>query len=143
MKHVQPAIMAGMFLSFSLLASPLYADEAEVKPVTFKAEVGEDGTQVVEILGGEYFFTPNRIIVKVNIPVVLRVRKESYVVPHNIAIKAPDAGIDFDVDFGREASEIKFTPTKKGEYPMECTKQLLWFKSHKESGMVGVLEVVD
>jgi plastocyanin len=38
---------------------------------------------------------------------------------------------------------IKFTPTKIGKYAMYCDKKLLWFKSHRERGMEGVIEVVE
>jgi hypothetical protein len=29
-----------------------------------------------------------------------------------------------------------------GEYPFYCSKKLLFFKSHREKGMEGMLEVV-
>ena len=38
---------------------------------------------------------------------------------------------------------ITFTPKKTGKYPFECTHKLLFFKSHKDQGMHGILEVVD
>jgi hypothetical protein len=38
---------------------------------------------------------------------------------------------------------VKFVPTKTGKYPMYCDKSLLWFKTHREKGMEGVIEVVD
>lgn len=111
----------------------------------FRAAVGEDGVQRVEILGGGYFFDPDHIIVRVNVPVELKVRKDGWFVPHNIVIKAPEAGIDFTVSLDTEPKVIRFTPTKVGSYPMYCSNDIPWLPiaSHREKGMEGVLEVVE
>jgi plastocyanin domain-containing protein len=107
------------------------------------AAVGADGIQHVEVIGGEYYFDPNYIVVKVNVPVELTVKKAEGFVPHNMVVKAPEAGIDFKVDLDAKKPDIvKFTPTKVGKYEMFCDKKLLWFKSHKERGMDGFIEVV-
>ena len=109
----------------------------------FVAVIGPDGVQKVEITGGSYYFNPNDIVVKVNVPVELIVKKEGST-PHSIFLKAPEAGIDFNVTLGNEPKTIKFTPTKVGTYPFWCTKRApLSSKSHKDRGMTGVLEVVD
>jgi plastocyanin len=108
----------------------------------FVATIGADGVQHVEVIGGEYYFDPNYIIVKVNVPVELKVRKEPYMIPHNIVVKAPEAGIDFKTDLSKDWRAITFTPTKVGKYEMICDKKLLWFKSHKDRGMDGFIEVV-
>ena len=76
------------------------------------------------------------------VPVELKVRKESGWVPHNFVVKAPEAGIDFEESLGTEAKTIRFTPTKAGTYPMYCSKKLLFFESHREKGMEGMIEVV-
>ena len=107
------------------------------------AVIGADGVQKVEITGGSYYFNPNDIVVKVNVPVELIVKKEGST-PHSIFLKAPEAGIDFNVTLGNEPKTIKFTPTKVGTYPFWCTKRApMSSKSHKDRGMTGVLEVVD
>ncbi len=108
----------------------------------FVATVGSDGVQHVEILGGEYYFDPNYIVVKVNAPVELKVKKAAGYVPHDIMVKAPEAGIDFKANLEKDWQSIKFTPTKVGKYEMYCDKRLLWFKSHKDRGMDGYIEVV-
>lgn len=109
----------------------------------FVAAVGTDGIQHVEIIGGEYYFDPNYIIVKVNTPVELTLRKAKGYITHDLTVKAPEAGIDFKVDLSdKEAKTVKFTPTKVGKYEMWCDQKLLWFKSHKERGMDGYIEVV-
>ncbi len=106
------------------------------------APMGKDGVQRVEIVGGSYFFKPNHIVVKVNIPVELKVSKESGLVPHNIVAKSPEAGIVFDESLSKTPKIIKFTPTKAGKYPMYCSKKAPFSKTHREKGMEGVIEVV-
>ena len=105
------------------------------------ATIGADGVQRVEMVGGSYFFDPNYVIVKVNVPVEMKIRKESGMVPHNFVLKAPEAGMDVTVDLGKEPQTTRFTPTKVGEYPFYCDKKLLFFESHREKGMKGILKV--
>jgi plastocyanin domain-containing protein len=124
-----------------LLGSLGFGQEAAKKPVV--AVIGTDGVQRAEITGGSYYFDPSYVVVKVNVPVELKVKKTGGSTPHSIALKAPEAGIDFSVSLGKEPKTVKFTPTKVGTYPFWCTKHLPFSKSHKEKGMEGVLEVVD
>jgi len=122
---------------FILIFSPLYLN---AQTADYQAII-EDGVQKVQITAAEYSFTPNRISVKVNMPVELSVKKEAGLVPHNITLKAPEAGIDFSEALSTESVTIKFTPTKAGEYTFFCNKKLPFSKSHREKGMEGILLV--
>jgi len=106
--------------------------------------IAKDGVQRVDIVGGSYFFKPNHIVVKVNIPVELKVTKESgfSLIPHDIVAKSPEAGIVFQESLSSTPKIIKFTPTKVGKYPLYCSKKAPFSKSHREKGMEGVIEVV-
>jgi len=73
----------------------------------------------------------------------LVVKKESGIGPHNIVAKSPEAGIDFNEGMSSEPKSITFTPTKAGTYPFYCDKKLLFFESHREKGMEGVIEVIE
>jgi plastocyanin domain-containing protein len=117
------------------------AGTAAAGKTEFTARLDPDGIQRVEILAGSYFFDPNVIIVKVNIPVELKIRKEPGMTPHDIVLTAPDAGIDFRQELKETPEIIKFTPTKTGTYPFACEKKFLFFESHKDKGMTGILEV--
>jgi len=132
-------LIFAFILSMAIAPLSLYAEEQA--PV--RAVVGDDGVQRAEVVGGGYFFKPNRLIVRVNVPVELKVRKEPGYVPHDIIIKAPEAGIDVSDSLAAEPKLIRFTPTKIGTYPFYCGKKLLFFESHREKGMEGVLEVVE
>jgi plastocyanin domain-containing protein len=119
------------------------AEERPKEEKIFTAAIDKDGVQRAEIVGGGYFFNPGRIIVRVNAPVELKVRKEPGIVPHDIVMNAPEAGIEFKVSMHDEAQIIRFTPTRTGIYPFYCSKKLLFFESHREKGMEGKLEVVE
>ncbi|MCC2681506.1 MAG: hypothetical protein K0S36_1070 [Nitrosospira multiformis] len=109
----------------------------------YRAAIGSDGVQHVNILAGDYFFRPRHIIVKVNVPVMLVVRVEQGVIPHGLVLKVPKANISIDEDLGRGSQIFTFTPTASGKYAFYCPKKLLFFKSHREHGMEGVLEIVE
>ncbi len=125
--------VAILFLGFT------YAGGADRKE--FTASIGKDGLQQVDILSGSYFFNPNHIIVKVNVPVEIRIKKEG-LIPHAFAIKAPQAGMDVNVSLGSDPKIIRFTPTKTGSYPFYCdVKPFFFMSSHQEKGMEGIIEV--
>jgi len=134
--------MKKLIVSFMVAGAFLCAAYASAEEKTHRATVDADGVQRVEVLGGSYFFRPKHIIVKVNVPVELKVKKESGVAPHNIVIKEPEAGIAFDESMGTEPKVIRFTPKKTGNYTFYCSKKLIFFESHRDKGMKGVLEVV-
>ncbi len=139
MRYRMSLIAAAFLVLFMAGAVP--GAEQPVKKVV--ATIGADGVQRVEMLAGGYFFDPGHITVKKDAPVELVVKREPGMTPHDIVLKAPEAGIDFSVDLGTEPKVIKFTPTKAGTYEFTCEKRFLFFKSHKDRGMHGVLVVVE
>jgi plastocyanin len=132
--------LTGLFV-VAILLLVFLANNARTEEKKAVASIGTDGVQRVEVVGGSYFFDPNYVIAKVNVPVEMKIRKESGMVPHNFILKAPEAGLDVTVDLGKEPQTIRFTPTKVGEYPFYCDKKLLFFESHREKGMKGILKV--
>ena len=129
---------------FLVLAGIAFAQDAGEKKKAYTATVDPDGVQRITILGGSYFFEPDHIIVKVNVPVELTIKKESGIVPHNIIIiNAPDPGMDYNESLSDKPKIIQLIPKKVGKYPFYCDKRFLFFKNHKEKGMEGVIEVVE
>lgn len=118
------------------------ADSSPPEEVVFQATIAADGVQHVRIEGGGYFFKPDRVIVKVNVPVELTVSVEKSLIPHTLVIQSPEAGMTVDESVSSDAKNIRFTPTAVGKYPFYCRNKLLFFKSHREKGMEGVLEVI-
>lgn len=123
-----------MMMSFPSLHLMAQTDE-------YIAKVDTDGIQRVQITTREYSFTPNHIILKVNMPTELSVKKEAGFVPHNITLNAPEAGINFSESLSNDPVTIKFTPVKTGSFTFFCNKKLPFSKSHREKGMEGLLEV--
>ncbi len=124
-----------------LIAGAVTAAEKEKK--VFKTVVDKDGIQRVAIFAGSYFFDPDYVVVRVNVPVEVTIRKEAEITPHAFVIDAPEAGIHIKESLSTEPKVIKFIATKAGKYPFFCDKKLLFFKSHRERGMEGVLEVTE
>lgn len=110
-------------------------------PEVYKAAIDAGGVQKIEMKAGDFYFRPNNVVVKKNVPVVLMVKAEPGFASHSIVLHAPEAGIDFDVDLGKEAKTIRFTPTRAGRYAFFCDEGLI--ESHRSKGMEGVLEVTE
>ena len=132
-----------MMLAVVVLAAASMALAAEWKEKRVEATVGQDGVQRVEVTGGGYYFDPNVIVVKVNVPVELVVKRTPGGFGHNIVLHEPDAGIDFQEALGTDPKSIKFTPAKAGKYMFICSHKVPFSKSHQERGMYGYLEVVE
>ncbi|MBN3816470.1 quinol oxidase, partial [Paraburkholderia sp. Se-20369] len=115
------------------------ARAAEDAPV--RVPVDADGVQRVAIVGGSYFFRPNHVIVKARVPVELTVSSEAGLISHNVVIDAPQAGIAVRTGLATTPKTLRFTPTQAGRFAYYCTHRLLFFKSHRDRGMEGVLEV--
>ncbi|MEY1592366.1 quinol oxidase [Burkholderia sp. Bmkn7] len=120
------------------VGTPLARAEGDA-PV--RVPVDADGVQRVAIVGGSYFFRPNHVIVRVNVPVELTVSAEPGLVPHSFEIDAPQAGIAVHTELGTMPKTFRFTPAQPGRFAYYCTYRLLFFSSHRERGMEGVLDV--
>jgi plastocyanin len=129
-----------LILAAPLLLVPFALSRAETQG-TLRTVSADDSAAQLRIVAGEYF-KPMRLTVKANKPVELVVSREAGIVPHNFVIDAPAAGISIKEDLSAEPRKIVFTPTAAGVYPFYCDKKLLFFASHREKGMEGVLEVV-
>lgn len=116
---------------------------ADWKEKRLEAVTGQDGVQRVEIAAGGYYFDPNTIVVKVNVPVELVVKRTPGGFGHNIVLHEPEAGIDFQEALGTDPKSITFTPTKVGRYMFICSHKVPFSKSHQQRGMYGYLEVVE
>lgn len=129
--------LCGIVAVWIALCSGVSAEESK-----FVVNMDKDGVQRVEVIGGSYYFKPDHLVVKIDFPVELKVSKEEGITPHDIVAEFPEAGIAFQQDLGSTPKIIKFTPAKLGTYPFYCAKDVPFFKSHREKGMEGVIEVV-
>lgn len=123
----------GLFLLISLISSA-------AEPLVVQISPG--GLQRAEIIADSYSYTPDHLIVKLNVPVELTIHSKTWIVPHNFVLKDADAGLDIKQDIPAGKSVVvKFTPTRSGKFKFYCDKRLLFFKSHEDRGMKGIIEV--
>jgi plastocyanin len=98
--------------------------------------------QVISVELDSYTIRPDTITVKAGQPVTLKATNKATFIPHDLVIKAPEAGIDVKLDVrAGKSGEVTFTPTRAGTYEMFCDKAPPIGKSHKEKGMHGKLIV--
>lgn len=101
-----------------------------------------DRVQRATMIMDSYFYKPDHLVVRVGTPVELILVSQTTFTPHNFVLKDPDAGIAINQDIGAgDTVKVRFTPTKTGVFTFYCDKKLLFFKSHREKGMEGVLKV--
>ena len=125
---------------FVLFSGISLADTWKEKKVI--AKIDKDGVQRVKIKAGSYYYDPNYIVVKKDIPVELILIRESAVVPHNIVLEMPGIKIKEEIYPDKEV-RIRFVPKSVGRYIFYCDKKFLFFPRHSEKGMWGILEVVE
>ena len=137
MKNITGIVLVIVFAAAAAAAG----EQGEGK--RYVATVDEDGYQRVEMKAGSYYFDPSVVVVTVNVPVELTITKEPGMTQHNFVMGSPEADLDFEVDLSSEPTTVSFMATKTGTYPFECSHRFLFFKSHKDRGMHGILEVVE
>lgn len=136
-------LLSRLILSFMVFSVAAAFADAQDKTEVYTATIDKDGVQHVHLIGGSYFFKPDRIIVKKNIPVELSVSREPGMAPHSIVAYAPEAGIVFDESLDSNPKIITFTAKATGEYVFYCKNKLPFFPSHREKGMQGIIEVME
>ena len=131
-------IFIGLVLTGFLKVVPAFA----AAPERVIVPVSKDNVRRLEITVDSYSFTPNRFVVKQNIPVELIFTSVALIIPHNFVLKSPEAGfeIENEIEPG-ETTVVRFVPTHVGEFKFSCTKKLLFFPSHEDLGMLGTMVV--
>jgi len=128
-----------LFVSVPVLGSAVESSETSPPMVV---PVDRDGVQRVTIVVDSYSYTPSHLQVEVGKPVELILNSVTIITPHNFVLKEPTAGlmIEEDIPSGK-GTIVRFTPTQRGLFPFYCDKKLLFFKSHRDKGMEGLLDV--
>ncbi len=106
-----------------------------------EAILGDDGVQRIEVLADSYSFRPNYLVVKAGVPLELTLRRQTLLVPHDFILALPPDNIHIEQEISREGTILRLTPSTPGQYPFHCGKKLLFFESHRDQGMAGMLEV--
>lgn len=116
------------------------ANAARPDGAAYYAHASADGVQRVTIVGGSHFFRPERIVAVALQPLELTLKSEPGLAPHRFVLEHPDGRRLADVKLGEAAQTLRFK-LAAGDYAYYCPNRLPFFKSHREKGMAGVLEV--
>ena len=135
----QPGLIAAALMARLLFGFIAVAADTSAPLVV---PVDRDGVQRITVIVDSYSYTPSHLQVEVGKPVELILNSVTIVTPHNFVLKEPSAAlmIEEDVPSGK-GTVVRFTPSQRGLFPFYCDKKLLFFKSHREKGMEGLLEV--
>ncbi len=115
---------------------------AAADPFTYEVPLDSDGIQRAVVEADSYEYSPRHLVVRAGKPVELTVKSLTVLVPHNVVIDDPQSGLSIREEIpAGQTRKITFTPTVPGSFAIYCDKKLLFFKSHREKGMEGVLEV--
>ena len=107
-----------------------------------KISTDPDGVQRIRMEVDSYSYRPDHIVVRSGIPLEITLTSVTTLTPHNFIIKEPEAGLLIEQEIGAgKTVTVRFTPTQRGSVIFYCDKRLLFFKSHRDRGMEGRLEV--
>ena len=111
-------------------------------PFAVDVPLASDGVQRAVVEADSYDFAPRHLVVRAGTPVELIFTSLTWLVPHNVVIDDPISGLAIReaIPAGGSAT-VRFTPMVPGTFAIYCDKKLPFFKSHREKGMEGVLEV--
>ncbi|MCY1294506.1 hypothetical protein D9M68_744170 [compost metagenome] len=118
----------------------LAAEAARAVDSVSPASAAAGDLQRVAIVGGSYFFRPEHVVVKAGRPLELAVRVEAGIIPHRFVLETADGRSLANVPINETTKVLRFE-LPAGKYLFQCPNRLLFFKSHRERGMAGVLEV--
>lgn len=111
-------------------------------PFAIEVPIAADGVQRVVVEADSYDFAPRHLVVRAGRPVELTFKSLTWLVPHNVIIDDPRSGLAIrEAIPAGESVTVRFTPMVPGTFAIYCDKKLPLFKSHREKGMEGVLEV--
>ncbi|MBA2252008.1 MAG: cupredoxin domain-containing protein [Nitrospirales bacterium] len=134
--------LAGIIAGAAFVITPVSAVESFDTSAPVIVPIDSDGVQRTTIVVDSYSYTPSHLQVEVGKPVELILNSVTIITPHNFVLKEPGAGLmlEQDVPTGKETI-VRFTPTQPGLFKFYCDKKLLFFKSHRDKGMEGLLDV--
>lgn len=135
---------AGIVVGLAIACGPIAAvtqPAALAAASSFQVVPDADGVQRIELTGGSYFFKPERIRAQAGIPIELAVKAEPGVVPHRLVLENRAGKVFADVELSEKTRQVRLD-LPAGDYVFHCPTRLLMFRSHRERGMEGRLEVL-
>ncbi|MGE3978803.1 MAG: cupredoxin domain-containing protein [Nitrospira sp.] len=136
-RKIAVAVFGGLWLLHVSLVDSLPSFAA-----TLVVEPSADGVQRATIVMEGYSYVPDHLVLHVGSPVELILENKSFLVPHNFILEDADADLHLEADVaGGDRTILRFTPTRSGTGTFYCDKKLLFFKSHRQRGMEGRIDI--
>lgn len=134
-RNIAVAVLGSLWLLHVSLvdSSPSFAATVVVEP-------SADGVQRATIVMESYSYVPDHLVLHVGSPVELILENKSFLVPHNFVLMDADLRLEADVA-GGDRTILRFTPAQSGTATFYCDKKLLFFKSHRQRGMEGRIDI--
>jgi plastocyanin len=110
-------------------------------PVQEKAmDILAPGEAMIDLHAKSYAFSPIRLIVPAETPLVLRVLNEATLIPHSFILEKKGAGIIVRKQLQKGGETfIRIPPLSAGIYDFYCDKSFMGI-SHRKMGMEGIIE---
>jgi plastocyanin len=106
------------------------------------AAVEDQEVQRLSMTMDSYSYQPRELTVRAGQPVELTLHNAATFTPHSFVVDDAASGLHLRAEVpAGETQTIRFTPSQRGIFPYYCDKKLLFFKSHRERGQEGRLEV--
>lgn len=111
-------------------------------PVHEEAATAVPGETVIDLRAESYSFTPARLTVPAEKPLVLRVRNEATFIPHSFVLENSGGEVIVRHPLKRGGETlIRLSHLPPGVYTFYCDKSFLG-TSHRKKGMEGKLEAI-
>jgi plastocyanin domain-containing protein len=143
MKQLSLVVRIGLSIGLAgilFACAPVPKEVKTEKVTTVRAD--DKGIQRATIIMDSYSYSPSALSVQAGKPVELTLRNAATVIPHTFHLADPASGLHVHAEVSAgESQTVRFTPTQRGTFTFYCEKKLLFFKSHRERGQEGRLEV--
>ena len=143
MKQLSLVVRIGLTIGLAgiLFACASVPKEVKTEKVT-TVRADDQGIQRATIIMDSYSYSPSALSVQAGKPVELTLRNAATFIPHTFHLADPASGLHVHAEASAgESQTVRFTPTQRGTFTFYCEKKFLFFKSHRERGQEGRLEV--
>lgn len=115
------------------MAEPSITQTVNTEQMTDNSMMSEESnSQIISVEGGNFYFKPNEIRVKVGEPVVINFTNNGGA--HDFVIK--ELGVQSKLTQSGETAQVQFTPNQTGTFEFYCS-----VGNHRAMGMKGTLIV--
>ena len=120
-----------------------YARGADLKDnEAWRASVGTDGVQRINLQCGPNYFDPHHVIVKVNVPVEISLHSPPNMAPHHFVLDLSKISLSEGNPAGSTTKQIRFIPKTIGEHPFGCQDNAAHPHAPPEAQKMGLLTVI-